>query len=1087
MKYLSSPSHRLAPKRGLWSSLSRLRFSRFVTTACFCTFLFSSARPAEIESSSRSAISLNGDWLFQREGTLTDKWKQVQVPSSFQTHEGMEFHGVGVYRKTIAAFQVPPSKRVLLHFQAAATEADVWLDGKQLGNHLGGWTPFRFDITHLLQEFPADKAHELRVRLDEKVGHNTQGFLPIIAPHFGGLWQDVKLLVVPETYCDDLRLMAIGNPKTGELRLEIPLEGNSPGSITNVGLRFKLRGQEGWGNAIPQIQASTNRDSDPARLLLVQAMIPNAHEWSPLKPNLYEVEIRLPGDAGEIVKTRVAFRSMEAVGEEFRLNGKPLSIRGLLNWGYSPPLNAPNPGEATWRSELEFARSRGFNLMKFCLWIPPTRYLDLADESGMLTWIEYPTWHPSLTQQFLEPLTHEFREFFEYDRNHGSVVLRSLTCETGPAAELKVIKSLYDLAHQMIPGAVVEDDSSWIGWNRINDFYDDHPYGNSHTWVKTLTGLKEHIATHGRKPLALGEAIASDTWMNREQLLVHLQDQRPWWAPGTLDDSGRWLERMRSLAGPEGLDRLKADSLRYGLLARKFQVEVFRREIPQGAYVISVIRDIPNASMGLINYLDEPKWSEADWNWQGDTVCLLKTENDSRSFSSGRLIKAQMLLSHFGANRIENGQFEVSLEDINDKIPPFELQELRDVSQESGMLKSLLELNWHAPKVEHPLHLQIHAKLRSSGGSFESHWPIWIVPAPQSETLRQVKIHESLSRELAQELFPGRPRFDGETNGIIVASRFDEDLINVLEAGGKVLFLPDGQRNSLPLSAHWFLRGAPYIPGFPDNKIPRELLLELQQFDLASDVVPEVPQLDSVTPLLMLWDTHDEKASVKTHGLIFETQAAKGTLLVSAVRHGGKNNAAGRWLLGALLEHLRSANAPARGLSAEAWDYLKARLHAEQTNLVSRTWSFHPDPENKGLTEGWQRPELSAEKDWKHIRIGAWWESQGYPDLDGWAWYRLWVDIPESWSARQVFLSFEGVDDLYELYINGELAGKGGDMATHRDAFNEKKSHNITRLVKPGKKTLIAVRVYDWYGSGGIFRPVTLGTLAFNPSLDFLK
>jgi len=86
-----------------------------------------------------------------------------------------------------------------------------------------------------------------------------------------------------------------------------------------------------------------------------------------------------------------------------------------------------------------------------------------------------------------------------------------------------------------------------------------------------------------------------------------------------------------------------------------------------------------------------------------------------------------------------------------------------------------------------------------------------------------------------------------------------------------------------------------------------------------------------------------------------------------------------------------------------------------------------------------------------------------------------------------VYLSFEGVDDIYELYVNGELAGKGGDLATRKDAFNEKRSHNIKRFVTPGEKALIAVRVHDWYGSGGIFRPVTLGTLPFEPKLDLLK
>ena len=137
--------------------------------------------------------------------------------------------------KTVPAFPLPAGKRVLLHFQAAATEAEVWWDGERVGTHLGGWTPFRFDITDLVRKAAAGRPHELRVRLDEKLGHNTQGFLPIIAPHFGGLWQDVQLLVVPETYCDDLNLLAVGNLETAEIQLDIPLCGKLPAGEKPLG------------------------------------------------------------------------------------------------------------------------------------------------------------------------------------------------------------------------------------------------------------------------------------------------------------------------------------------------------------------------------------------------------------------------------------------------------------------------------------------------------------------------------------------------------------------------------------------------------------------------------------------------------------------------------------------------------------------------------------------------------------------------------------------------------------------------------------------------------------------------------------
>jgi hypothetical protein len=668
------------------------------------------------------------------------------------------------------------------------------------------------------------------------------------------------------------------------------------------------------------------------------------------------------------------------------------------------------------------------------------------------------------------------------------VLLRSLTCETGSGAELPVIQELYDLAKATIPGAIVEDDSSWIGWNRVNDFWDDHPYGNNHTWLKTLDGFKEYILAHGHKPLVLGESIAADTWIDRPAILARLGPQRPWWAPGPLDDIPRWLDRMRAVAGPDGLDQLRADSLRYGLLMRKFQTEVFRREVPYGGYVITVIRDIPNASMGLLDYLNQPKWSEAEWAWQRDTTCLLQTEADRRSFAADERLRGDILLSHFGLNPLEAGTLDVSLEALSGARDVLQRREQKGIRQNAGTLASLARLDWPLPAVAEPRHLVVRASLRTAAGQFRNEWPVWVVPAPRPGGSGSVRLHASLSPELARDLFPDTPRLKRDDRDVVVvAARFDDDLVRRIEAGGRVLLLPDGQKNSFPLNAHWFLRGAPYVPGHALSKqVPRDLLVELQHFDLAGDVVPELNYLEAIDPILLLWDTHDLK-TVKTHGLIFETRAAKGRLLVSAVRHAGRENAAGRWLLQVLLEHLNSAETPKHALPDDVWAFLKNKLHAERTNLVACTWRFQPDPKNQGLALGWHKPTLASEDGWKDIRIGTAWESQGYPSLDGWAWYRLSVEIPARWEGRDVFLSFEGVDDMYELYVNGELAGKGGDLATRKDAFNEKKSHQITRWVKPGERALLAVRVHDWYGAGGIFRPVSLGTTGFSPGVDLLR
>ena len=992
-------------------------------------------------------ISLDGFWEFRRDGS--PEWKEVQVPSSFEEHEGMDFDGVGWYRKRVSGLEVPGGFRALLHFEAAATHAEVFWNGRRLGEHLGGWTPFRFDVTKDARAPEPAGGHEIVVRLDERVGHNTQGFLPVLAPHFGGIWQSVKILVRRDPTIDDLRLLAIGNPDAGRIEVEVPLVGG--GSAREPVARCRLRGSESW--------------SPEVRIEAGGIPIPRPKLWSPAEPNLYELEIRIEG--GDAVSAVAAFRKVETKLDALLLNSKPLIVRGVLNWGLYPPLHYPKPDEARFRRDLELVRSWGFNLVKFCLWVPPRRYLEIADEVGMLTWMEYPTWHPQLTKEHLEDLRREFAEFFALDRNHPSVILRSLTCETGASADLAVIQELYAMAHRSIPGALVEDDSSWIGWNRVMDFYDDHPYGNNHTWVPTLRGLKDTIARKGRTlPLLLGESMSADTWVPIEPLLEKVRGERPFWLPRFFDGSARWTERMRAVYGPGGLDRLVSDSLRYAHLMRKYQAEAYRREVPAGGYVMSVMRDAPVAAMGFLDYHDRPKWAPAHWLWQGDTCLLLATKEDRRSFASRERLDADLLVSHFGPERLE-GFLRLDLRREDADRPVWRAgRDLRGArALEPGKLAKVFELDALLPVAERPERFVLTATLETPREEFRNEWPLWVVPsAPEMQ------------------------------RGVLEARAFGEAVAEALERGDAVFLEPaaapsagggptgadaepPASEKDLPLAAHWFLRGGVYMPDHPIfERVPRELFVDLQHFDLASDVIPEVGYLEEIDPALLLWDTHD-RTEVGTHALLYEARVARGRLLVCALRLGGETNAAGRWLRSVLLEHLASGPEPRRGFSEKTWARIRARLREEKIDLTGKTWKFRPDPREEGLREGWHLLEHRLDEAWRDLRIGLAWEAQGYSDLDGWAWYRLAVEIPASWAGREFYLSFEGVDDSYELYVDGKLAGRGGDLATRKDAFSERKSHRISELAPPGRSSAIAVRVCDWGGAGGIHRPVVLSTV----------
>jgi beta-galactosidase/beta-glucuronidase len=512
--------------------LSKTAQIRFLTCFLVCTALFT------VQTCWGQSITLN-QWEVSIDQGKT--FHSVAAARAIEDCIDAGFDGVSIYRTTLSSIDLAADQRVILHFSAVATHAKVIINGQFVAEHLGGWTPFSVEISQYLREAARP---ELQVIVDERVGHNTQGFLPVITNHFGGIWQPVTLEVTgAATIVKDWSSAAVDHANLGsdpQVNVRVPVSHSAGAADIELRLfiaELPLRAETLDLDSLTWKRAEATFAAQPlVDHLTLRAEAGNGVSnftatfkppsqlaaWSIDSPQLYllKVELWLANKRCDIQHIQFARREFQVEQDKFVLNDQPISIRGVLNWGYSPPSIAPSLDRQWMKREIIFAQERGFNLMKFCLWIPPKSYLELCDRMGMLAWIEYPTWHPKLDQSHLKELRQEYKEFFAFDRNHPSVVLRSLTCETGPAADLQVIRSLYDQCKQMIPGAIVVDDSSWISWNRVHDFYDDHPYGNNHTWVATLAKLRNYISQREQQPLVLGEAIAADSWLDPAEDLL---------------------------------------------------------------------------------------------------------------------------------------------------------------------------------------------------------------------------------------------------------------------------------------------------------------------------------------------------------------------------------------------------------------------------------------------------------------------------------------------------------------------------------------------------------------------------------------
>ncbi|CAN5734598.1 hypothetical protein BH11ARM2_BH11ARM2_18530 [soil metagenome] len=295
-------------------------------------------------------------------------------------------------------------------------------------------------------------------------------------------------------------------------------------------------------------------------------------------------------------------------------------VRGILHWGWYPEIDCPHPDEATIRRELEIVRDQGFNLVKFCLWLPPHRYLDLLREFGMLGWIELPIWAPA--PERLEAMGEEIGRIVRQYRRHADVVpLWTVGCELSSGVPAEWRERMYRLVKEET-GAMVKDNSGGAEMyggdlREYGDFEDFHPYCDTPFYPSVLDSLQN--GPRGDKPIFLGEF--NDIDVHRD--FPRLARERPYWTssdPALNDQGVRWQYDLPALfdgSRPgvwEGLfdeersKRLQEQTQIKATHMRKFVHEAVRTRPDFKGYVVTGIRDTPISSSGFIDDWEMPRF-----------------------------------------------------------------------------------------------------------------------------------------------------------------------------------------------------------------------------------------------------------------------------------------------------------------------------------------------------------------------------------------------------------------------------------------------------------------------------------------------
>ena len=367
-----------------------------------------------------------------------DQSPVLNVPGDWNTQDDklLYYEGTVWYRRKFDFTPSAPDKRQFIHFGGANYEAHVYLNGKKLGVHVGGFTPFQFEVTGLLRP----TGNSLVVRVNNQ--RHPEGVPTINTDwwNYGGLTRDVALLETPALFIRDYTL-ALQRGTTDRITGRVQLDHYAGDTTVTV--------------AIPELNFSTSAAVDRSGYAGLDFTVPGLTLWSPDYPKLYTVTFSA---AGETVQEKIGFRTIETRGHDLLLNGKSVFLRGIS-------LHEENPlrgGRATTPEDdrllLGWAKELGCNYVRLAHYPHNEHMARVADELGLLLWAEVPVYW---TIHWDNPATlanakNQLTQLISRDRNRASIVIWSVANETPVSpARTAFLQQLASLARGLDPTRLI--------------------------------------------------------------------------------------------------------------------------------------------------------------------------------------------------------------------------------------------------------------------------------------------------------------------------------------------------------------------------------------------------------------------------------------------------------------------------------------------------------------------------------------------------------------------------------------------------------------------------------------------------------
>jgi len=446
--------------------------------------------------------NLNGPWKFDFDPNdigLQEKWfeshtfaKQINVPFPWQSElsgiHDVDYNGVAWYEREIS-IPADAGPRIILTFGAIDWAATVWINGKEVVQHEGGYVPFSADITEHVT--PGESA-----RVTVRVVDNTDPDLPTGKQigwytRTGGIWQTVYLESRGPSEIRPVHI--IPDIDAGTALFRVPIRAHAEGKY-DVAIRAVC------GDRVHTYRQSANL-SQGDNTLGIELPVPDAALWTPDTPSLYETELQLlrDGEVMDVVQTYFGMRKVSrgtyggSNHEYILLNNKPIYLRGALHQSFNPKGIYTHPDDAFIKRDYELAKSLGLNMIRIHIKVEEPRALYWADKLGILIMADTPNWWKK-SDRSRKAWEETMLAQFERDFNHPSIFSWVLFNETWGIGDQgydrntqEWVREMYLKAKQLDPTRLIEDNSPC---------YYDHVQSDINSWhfyIDDFEKSRDHI------------------------------------------------------------------------------------------------------------------------------------------------------------------------------------------------------------------------------------------------------------------------------------------------------------------------------------------------------------------------------------------------------------------------------------------------------------------------------------------------------------------------------------------------------------------------------------------------------------------